>query len=270
MRASPTRTILPSPPRALVVVPRPPPNTPGPPTAPATPSFSLSHDDIPRLPPAKRAGTNCSNHLLCADAHAHTHTQRENRVAHAYACVYVCVACTRVCTCAYSPIRGGGVGVRVGRLGVGDGTRDTSRGGVREGQRRWGHVGLPSLLRAPLGGHPLLRSSRALPLFLPDALRRPLIRVRASLRLLRLRARYSGFSYTLVYASRDHPRAEISCGSNADLRNESVNRGGIRSEERIGRPRLRLRSRFYQLNDYFAPALPLIRRAYPRVKLVVV
>lgn len=45
---------------------------------------------------------------------------------------------------------GGGVGVRVGRRKVGDGTRDTSLGREREGQREWGTHGFPSFLRAPL------------------------------------------------------------------------------------------------------------------------
>ncbi|KYN43873.1 hypothetical protein ALC56_01744 [Trachymyrmex septentrionalis] len=39
---------------------------------------------------------------------------------------------------------GGGVGVRIGRKEVGDGTRDTSLGRERGGQREWGTHGLPS------------------------------------------------------------------------------------------------------------------------------
>ncbi|KYM83645.1 hypothetical protein ALC53_06047 [Atta colombica] len=50
---------------------------------------------------------------------------------------------------------GGGVGVRIGRKEVGDGTRDTSLGREREGQREWGMHGLPSYLRAPPSPHPV-------------------------------------------------------------------------------------------------------------------
>lgn len=76
--------------------------------------------------------------------------------------------------------RDGGVGVRIGRREVGDGTRDTSLGREREGQREWGTHGLPSFLRAPpFMGHPLFpprRTSCSFSLFLLHSLRpQPLI-----------------------------------------------------------------------------------------------
>lgn len=87
-----------------------------------------------------------------------------------------------ICRCTYGRARtrvwvhrirggdGGGVGVRVGRREVGDGTRDTSLGREREGQREWGTHGLPSFLRVPPSCGTLsslrIRTSCAFSLFL--------------------------------------------------------------------------------------------------------
>lgn len=75
------------------------------------------------------------------------------------------------CTRAYARTRvwvhrihssgGGGVSIRVGRREVGDGTRDTSLGRERKGQREWGTHGFPSfLLDSPFVGHSLFSSLR--------------------------------------------------------------------------------------------------------------
>lgn len=104
--------------------------------------------------------------------------------------------------CGYTRFVAGAVGVRVGRRGVGDGTRDTSRSGEREGQREWGG-GLPSFFWAPRGApsppyaavsHAPSFSTR----FSPSA-SHPCTCFSVSFDY----ARYSGFSYascTLVYS----------------------------------------------------------------------
>lgn len=127
---------------------------------------------MPRLPSAERAGTappTAATTCRCTHGRARALVRSGSRVW-------------------VHPIRGSGVGVRVGRRGVGDGTRDTSRSGEREGQCEWGTASPRSSGPPSWGTLSSLHGRLARSLFFYSILSAGLSSVYVPHRLLRLRA----------------------------------------------------------------------------------